>query len=243
MDQRETFIDRIGAGRAPFAHPASQIVGPAQADLDALATLEAAGVTLLGAARQRGEGPESALDFGDTAVGVLRAAQCQDEAHYHFLRSIGATPRTISFILPADALVDLPSLLRTLASLESIAVAAHMALARQATEIGDSTLVEVAFQMGAVDAQHEALARILAGALPANTRAFARWRFVAARDAADALADLGFGDGGDGEDTEEGAVAFPGPLDRLCAGVSGLVPETTADALRSTPPVGTQVPP
>jgi hypothetical protein len=47
-----------------------------QSGLDALATTEAAAVTLLGVARQRDQ--DGDLDLGEDAVIVLRAAQCQD---------------------------------------------------------------------------------------------------------------------------------------------------------------------
>lgn len=217
---------RHGRRAAPFKTlPTTALQGrepESGADLDVLATVEAAGVTFLGVARQRGEAEGAGFGFGDGAIGFLRAAQCQDEAHYHFLRSIGAAAPIRSFLLPDEALVDPPAVLRTLAGLEAISVAAQMALARRAAEAGEGALVEVAYQMGAVDAQHEALARVLAGDRPANDRAFARWRFAAAAEAADALAALGFGfaDGADG-------VPFPGPVARLCAGVFGLVPETT----------------
>ena len=63
-----------------------------QAGLDALATMEAAAVTLLGVARQRGQDGE--LDVGDDAVVILRAAQCQDEQHYHALVAAGGLPVT-----------------------------------------------------------------------------------------------------------------------------------------------------
>jgi len=204
-----------------FSISTRQPAAPAQAGLDALATLEAAGVAFLGVARQRGEG--GGLGFGEGAIGFLRAAQCQDEAHYHFLLSAGAAPRAMAFAMPDGALDDPQAVLRTLVGLEAIGIAAHMALARRAAEAGDHRLVEVAYQMGAVDAQHEALARVLAGGRPPNERAFARWRFADPAGAADALSELGFAAGG------EDAVPFPGPVDRLCAGVVGLVPETSDD--------------
>ncbi|MBA3643756.1 MAG: ferritin-like domain-containing protein [Chloroflexia bacterium] len=204
------------------------------AGLNALITLEAASVTLIGVARQRAAGGDLALD--EAMVGFLRASQCQDEAHYHFLASIGAVPLTATFSLAEISLDDAAALFGLLADLEAIAVGAHMAsLHRFATE-GDPRLTEIAYQMGAVDAQHLTLARQFLGALPANDRAFARWRFADPADAADALADLGVLR----EDAE--GVPFPGPVERLCAGVFGLVPETTADAVRPLPAVGTPLP-
>ncbi len=203
------------------------------AGLNALVTLEAASVTLIGVARQRAAEGDLVLD--EAMVGFLRASQCQDEAHYHFLASIGATPITTTFSLTEIGLDDAASLFALLADLEAIAVGAHMAsLQRFATE-GDLRLTEIAYQMGAVDAQHLALARQFLGALPANDRAFARWRFADPAEAADALADVGVL-----REDEEG-IPFPGPVERICAGVFGLVPETTDEALGPLPAVGTPV--
>ena len=201
-----------------------------QAGLDAAITVEAAVVTFVGVARDRGV--TGSLDLGPEIVRFLRAAQCADEAHYHFLVSIGATPETTAFAMPEIALVDRESFLRVLAELEAIGVGAHMAVARRLGELGDPRLVEIAYQMGAVDAQHQALARHLAGAVPANDRAFARWRFAEPAEAGAALRETGL------LDAAEETVAFPGPVDRVCRGVFGLVPETTEDALAFAAPAG-----
>ena len=74
-----------------------------QAGLDALATMEAAAVTLLGVARQRGQDGE--LDVGDDAVVILRAAQCQDEQHYHALAA-GGLPVMDTFTIPEGMVTD-----------------------------------------------------------------------------------------------------------------------------------------
>ena len=86
--------------------------------------------------------------------------------------------------------------------------------------------------MGVVEAQHLALSHALVGVSPANDRAFARWLYVDAAEAIDALNAL---------DLLEGSaepVPFPGPLDRVCRGVFGLTPETTATMTLPRPPVG-----
>jgi hypothetical protein len=197
------------------------------AGLDAAVTLEAACVTFVGVARQRGA--EGGLDLGPEVVTFLRAAQCQDEAHYHFLRSVGATPTASAFAIPAIALVDRAGFLQTVEDLEAISVGLSMALTRALATFGDPRLVEIAYQMGAVDAQHLVLARQLSGVRPANDRAFAKWRYVEPAEAGQALAAAGFLD-----PTAE-TYPFPGPVDRLCSGVFGLVPETTDDALLIQP--------
>src|SRR3712207_112506 len=111
-----------------------------------------------------------------------------------------------------------------------------MALAGEWAARGDLPQVEIAYQMGAVEAQHLALAHALVGVSPANDRAFARWLFANAAEAIDALNALDLLEG-PGE-----PVPFPGPLDRICRGVFGLTPETTVTMTLPRPPVGREAP-
>lgn len=203
---------------------------PPQPWLDALAAAEAAAVTLLGVARQRGL--DGALDIGEDAVVVLRAAQCQDEQHYHAYLAAGALPVAAAFTIPEETVADRTLLLVALLELKAISIAGGMALARAWAARGDLDRVEIAYAIGAVDAQHLALAHALVGVSPANDRAFARWLFADPAEPVAALAALGLLDGpGD-------PVPFPGPLDRVCRGVFGLTPETTTAMTLPRPPVG-----
>jgi hypothetical protein len=207
---------------------------PLLAGLDAMATVEAAAVTLVGVARQRGL--DGLLDAGEDAIVVLRAAQCQDEQHVHALRAAGGEPVFTTFTIPEEAVTDRTLLLVTVLELKAIAISGYMALAREWAAQGAATEVELAYQMGTVDAQHMALAHALVGVSPANDRAFARWLFTDAAEALAALEALGF---------LEGAAEpfdFPGPMDRVCRGVYGLTPETTAAMTLPRPPVGRSVP-
>jgi len=210
-------------------HPITQS-DPLQSGLDALATVEAAAVTLLGVARQRGLDGE--LDVGEDAVVVLRAAQCQDEQHYHALRAAGGLPVAESFTIPGEMVTDRTLLLVGVLELKAIGVAGYMTLAREWAARGDLAQVEIAYQMGTVEAQHLSLAHALVGVSPANDRAFARWLFAEPAEAIAALNALDLLEG------EGDAVAFPGPLDRVCRGVFGLTPETTAEMTLPRPPVG-----
>ncbi len=207
---------------------------PLQTGLDALATVEAAAVTLLGVARQRGL--DGDLDAGEDAVVVLRAAQCQDEQHYHALLAAGGLPVTDTFTIPEEMVTDRTLLLVGILELKAIGIAGHMALAREWAARGDLEQVEITYQMGAVDAQHLALAHALIGVSPANDRAFVRWLFAAPAEAVAALTLLGLLDGA-GE-----PVPFPGPVDRICRGVFGLTPETTAVMTAPRPPIGASLP-
>ncbi|MGH2558126.1 MAG: ferritin-like domain-containing protein [Thermomicrobiales bacterium] len=187
--------------------------------VDQAITIEAFVVTLLGVARDRGR----RLDLSDEDVRFLRAAQCEDEAHYHFFQAAGGTPATETFSIANATFVDRETFFRALVEVEALCIGAYMAAARQFAAVGDGRLVEIAYQFGAVEAQHLALAKALLGErLPAD-RAFARWRFRDTGEAVAALTGLGFiGGGGKKYD-------YPGPVDRICRGVFGLVPETTDD--------------
>ena len=207
---------------------------PLQAGLDALATTEAAAVTLLGVARQREL--DGALDVGEDASIVLRAAQCQDEQHYHALLAAGGLPLTETFTIAEETVTDRTLLLVTWLELKAIGIAGFMALAREWAARGDLAQVEIAYQIGAIDAQHLALAHALVGVSPANDRAFARWLFAAPVEALAALDALELLEG-DGE-----PVLFPGPVERICTGVFGLTPETTAMMTAPRPPVGATLP-
>ena len=205
-----------------------------QSGLDALATTEAAAVTLLGVARQRDQNGD--LELGEDALIVLTAAQCQDEQHYHVLLATGGLPIVDSFTLPEQMVTDRTLLLVGILELKAISIAGYMALARAWAARGDVSQVEIAYQMGAVEAQHLSLAHALVGVSPANDRAFARWLFADPAEAIDALHALDLLEGS-GE-----PVPFPGPLDRICRGVFGLTPETTEMMTMPRPPVGQSIP-
>jgi hypothetical protein len=182
-------------------------------------TLEAFAVTFYGAARGRGD----AIGLDDAVIRFVRAAQCEEEAHYHFFEAAGAVPSRTTFSIPERPLSNQARFLNALLDVETLLVGAHMAIARQFAAAGDLRLVEIAYQIGAVEAQHQAMTRLFAGERLGAERAFAGWMFFEPAEAVIALAELGYIDG-DGE-----PVTYPGPVDRYCRGVSGLVAETTED--------------
>jgi len=63
-------------------------------------------------------------------------------------------------------------------------------------------------------------------------RAFLRWRFADPLDVLPALEEAGL------LDDSADAVPYPGPLERRCAGIFGLVPETTEDERRWDEAIG-----
>jgi hypothetical protein len=193
---------------------------PAVADaLNALITLEAFTVTFYGAARGRG----NALKASDDVKNFLRAAQCEEDAHFHFFEAAGAVPSTTSFTIPDKQIANQRAFLTALLPVETLLVGAYMAAARAFAAANAGRLVEIAYQIGVVEAQHQALLKLyLDDKLPSD-RAYAAWMFNLPTDAVANLEVLGYIDG------KGKSVGYPGPVDRYCRGVTGLVPETTED--------------
>ena len=215
------------AGAATLGSQSSRVRGAQKSDTEAVladaVTAEGLLVTLLGVARTRAND----LRLDEATVRLIRAAQCEEEAHFNNLVSAGAAPITGSYSI-ADQIFENPtSFLTTWTSLERIMVGMYLAASRHLAANGAFDLVEMSYQIGVVEAQHLALLRQLSGErLPAD-RAFAEWQFATTAKAMDEIDSMGFIDG------KGTSYDYPGPGDRYCRGVTGLVAETTAD---QTPP-------
>jgi hypothetical protein len=205
------------AGYAGYLRTKAQESPEVQDSLNVLITLETVAVTMLGVARGRGQ----RMKLTDDDVRIIRAAQCEEDAHYHFLEASGGVPSTSTVSLANANFKDRATFLRNWRDFEEISVATYMAAANQFAQLGDARLVEVSYQIGAIEAQHQVLARTLLGDRLPNDRAFAKWMFSSVAEAGDALVSLGYIDGSGKK------YDYPGPVDIFCRGVFGLVPETT----------------
>jgi hypothetical protein len=203
---------------------------PVVADaINAAITVEAFAVTFCGTARGRGDD----IGFDDAVSRFVRATQCEEEAHFHFFEAAGAVAATTTFTVPSNQIRNEERFLTALSRFEGILVGMYMAAGRQFAAAGDLRLVEISYQIGAVEAQHGALARLFLGERVPAERAYAKWMFRQPMEAVTALEELGY-IGGDGDE-----FSYPGPVDRICRGVSGLVPETTEDQPgQEAPPAG-----
>ncbi|MDQ3655065.1 MAG: ferritin-like domain-containing protein, partial [Chloroflexota bacterium] len=129
-----------------------------------------------------------------------------------------------TFTVPDEAiLTDVPIFLTTLVSLEEAFIAAYIAAAQVFAIRGEARLVQVALQIGAIEAEHRAGARffaIEAGILTGtpNDVAFEQALFTSVGQAATALTDLGF-IGGSGTE-----ISYPGPGAIDTSGVTNLAP-------------------
>jgi len=217
---RDTTLLGTGAvlGKVAVLRSAAQESPALGSTVNAAITLEAFAVTFYGVARG-----QSGIGLDDAVSRFARAAQCEEEAHFHFFEAAGAVPSTTSFTIPDNQLRNQSNFLTALEEVETVLVGFYMAAARQFASNLDLRLVEIGYQIGAVEAQHLALTRLFLDERLPSDRAFARWMFREPAESVTALEDLGYL-GGDGE-----SYAYPGPVDRQCRGVTGLVPEATED--------------
>lgn len=208
------------ASHAPALRAAAQAEPNVRDAVNALITVEAFAVTFYGVARDG----DTNLELTDELTRFVRSAQCGEEAHFHFFESAGGAPTTTTFTIDPAEIADQPSFLASAIAIEELLVAAHMSAARAFAAAGETELVEIVYQIGAVEAQHLALLRQFSGERTPANRAFAAWGFRSPVGALETLAALAYIDG------NGAAVSYPGPVDRFCRGMFGLVPETTANA-------------
>lgn len=175
--------------------------------------------TFLAVARTRA----SDMVLSDTMVRLVRTSQCQDGAHFDNLTSLGGSPSIQTYTIPESTWSTATDFLTTWLDLVGIMVGMYMSAARQTAKSATGNLVEVMYQIGTIESQHVALIRQEMGERLPSDRAFTEWQFRSTAEAITRLSRLGF-IGGSGT-----AYDYPGPGERYCRGVTGLVAETTAD--------------
>ncbi len=172
-------------------------------------TAEALAVTALGGALANAK--QGKLDLNAEQRQVIAAARAEEQDHYDYLVAAGAKPLTKSFTLPDEAIVnDTATFLTTVIGLEEAFIAAYLAAAQEFAIMNQPDLVEVALQIGGVEAEHRAHARFYAfsagviNEVPNNV-AFEKAMFTTVGAAADALTKLGWINGTGAE------LTYPGP--------------------------------
>lgn len=183
------------------------------------ATAEELAVTLLGGAISSAQAGSYNKPIPDAVVAILQAARSEEQYHLDYLQEAGGKPLTSTFTIPDPKLLtDYDTLFATVVKLEAAFIAAYAAAAREFALLNQPALVKVAFQIGAVEAEHRVLANYALGTRPANDVAFEAVPFNTVGDAAAALKQLGF-IGGSGA-----AVSYPGPGSIQNTGVSETQP-------------------
>lgn len=185
-------------------------------------TAEALAVTALGGALANAK--QGKLDLNAEQRQVIAAARAEEQDHYDYLVAAGAKPLTKSFTLPDEAIVnDTATFLTTVIGLEEAFIAAYLAAAQEFAIMNQPDLVEVALQIGGVEAEHRAHARFYAfsagviNEVP-NNIAFSKAMFTSVGAAADALTKLGWINGTGAE------LTYPGPGTIDYSGIEGRKP-------------------
>lgn len=157
-------------------------------------TAEALAVTFLTAALK-----SSALGLNSVETAIIQAALVEEQDHYDFLASLGATPITTTFTVPDPKMLsDKVTFFTTLWAAESVFVAAYLAAVRQGAEIGQPTFSLIAAEVMGVEAEHRALARAAlalngdSAGIPPNDKGFETGFLLHVGDAVGILTTLGF---------------------------------------------------
>lgn len=164
--------------------------------LNVAATAEAMAVTFSGAAIAGAANytlPDGSKGLPAMWVSVLKALQATEQKHYEFLTGAGAKPLTLTFTLPDPKIgTDYVTLFKTVEALDEAFVAAYMAAARSFAVMKMPDLVKVAMQIGGVEAEHRALARLALNEPLPHNRAYEKALFTEVSQAADVLTKGGF---------------------------------------------------
>lgn len=160
------------------------------------ATAEAMAVSLLGAAIAGASGytnADGSKGLAAPLVTILKGAQAAEQFHYMYLTGAGAKPLTLTFNIPDPKIAtDMVTLFKTIETLEAAFIAAYMAAAKEFAQMNNPGLVKVAMQIGGVEGEHRALARLALGDTLPHNLAFEVAEFNTVGDAAAALQKLGF---------------------------------------------------
>jgi hypothetical protein len=124
----------------------------------------------------------------------LEAALLEEITHLNFLLKQGAKPLTKTFSFPkgADTFKDLGKFIQTQQTLETLFVAAYIVAAKEFAMAQRPDLVQIAGQIGAIEAEHRALGRAIGGLRPADNEAFAPVHLKKVSDAPTVLKNTGF---------------------------------------------------
>lgn len=134
------------------------------------------------------------LGFGNTARRDLKAALIEEQIHLNFLAKNGAKPLTTHFSFPDgdDTFRRMDRFIRTQQWLEILFTAAYIVAAKEFAMLGKFDLVQVAGQIGTVEAEHRAVGRAIAGLVPADNHAFSPIVLRTVGDAPGILKKMGF---------------------------------------------------
>lgn len=137
---------------------------------------------------------EDQLGFGNAARVDLKAALVEEQLHALFLTKQGAKPVTNTFSFPhgKNTFRNFNTFIQTQQMLETLFVAAYIVAAKEFAMLNRPDLVQVAGQIGTVEAEHRVLGRALGAMRPVNNHVFSPIVIQKVSDAATVLKKQGF---------------------------------------------------
>lgn len=139
----------------------------------------------------------SALGFDAPTLTTIQAILAEEAIHVRYLQAYGAVPAygtdaQAAFSFPANVFSDKATYASTAVLLESAFVAAYMAAVRDFAADARADLAMLAYQIGAVEAEHRALSRLVGSFVPFSDIAFESNLIGSVADAATFLSNQGF---------------------------------------------------
>jgi hypothetical protein len=134
------------------------------------------------------------LGFSNAGFLDIQAALIEEQIHQTFLAKQGAKALTNKFSFPFgnNTFTNFNHFITVQQQLEALFVAAYIAAGKEFAMLGRPDLVQVAAQIGGVEAEHRAIGRAIGGMKPANNRAFETLLVNAVADAPAVLKKGGF---------------------------------------------------
>jgi len=134
------------------------------------------------------------LGFSNAGFLDIEAALLEEQIHQAFLAKQGAKALTNTFSFPFGnaTFTNFNHFITVQQKLEALFVAAYLAAGKQFAQLGRPDLVQIAAQIGGVEAEHRVLGRALAAMRPVNNRAFETALVKTVADAATVLKNGGF---------------------------------------------------
>ena len=190
-----------------------------QTVIDTAITAEALAVTYLSAVIKNAKGTAV-----EPLVDVLKAANAAEYTHYKVLKSLGAKPLTLKFWAPNDFFgTKLANVFPTLEVAEGLFVDAYLIGTTVFTKAGKDDLARYAGEIGAVEAEHLALARFAQKKLP-NNLAFTGYPITTMGGVVAALEGVGVGFGKKGSKPGQFVTFSPPPASAVVA-LQGTTPQ------------------
>jgi Ferritin-like domain len=134
------------------------------------------------------------LGFSNAGFLDIEAALIEEQIHQTFLAKQGAKALTNTFSFPFgnDTFRNFNHFITVQQQMEALFVAAYLAAGKEFAMLGRPDLVQIAAQIGGVEAEHRAIGRAIGGMKPANNRAFETVLLNAVADAPAVLTKGGF---------------------------------------------------